>query len=79
MRLVPVGADADFDDQRHAPAEERVPEQPCEAEVHRGFDREAFWAQLTQAGFRDIHLETVCEVEKENRRYPVFLALARRD
>ena len=50
-----------------------------EAEVHRGFDREAFWAQLTQAGFRDIHLETVCEVEKENRRYPVFLALARRD
>jgi 2-polyprenyl-3-methyl-5-hydroxy-6-metoxy-1,4-benzoquinol methylase len=50
-----------------------------EAEVHRGFDREAFRAQLTQAGFRDIHLETVCEVEKDRRRYPVFLAVARRD
>ena len=49
-----------------------------EAEVHRGFDREAFRAQLTQAGFHDIRLETVCEVEKDSRRYPVFLAVARR-
>jgi len=48
------------------------------AEVHRGFDREALQAQLSQAGFCDIHLETVCEVEKDSRRYPVFLALARR-
>ncbi|NTW85715.1 MAG: class I SAM-dependent methyltransferase [Holophagaceae bacterium] len=50
-----------------------------EAEVHRGFDREAFRAQLTRAGFHNIHLETVCEVDKDSRRYPVFLAVARRD
>jgi 2-polyprenyl-3-methyl-5-hydroxy-6-metoxy-1,4-benzoquinol methylase len=50
-----------------------------EAEVHRGFDRGAFEAQLTQAGFLDIRIQTVCEVEKDNRHYPVFLALARRD
>jgi ubiquinone/menaquinone biosynthesis C-methylase UbiE len=50
-----------------------------EADVHRGFDREALRAQLTQAGFHDIHLETVCEVEKNSRLYPVFLAVARRD
>ena len=50
-----------------------------EADVHRGFDREALRAQLTQAGFHDIHLETVCEVEKDSRLYPVFLAVARRD
>ena len=50
-----------------------------EADVHRGFHREALRAQLTQAGFHDIHLETVCEVEKDSRLYPVFLAVARRD
>ncbi len=50
-----------------------------EANVHRGFDREALRLQLTQAGFNAIQIETVCEVTRDGRHYPVFLALAGRD
>lgn len=51
-------------------------------DVHPGFERGAFHARLAEAGFRDIQITTVFEVLKEHpggaRRYPAFLALARR-
>jgi len=49
---------------------------------HNGFRRATMASWLTEAGFRDVHLETVFEIEKqaraEIRRYPVFLATATR-
>jgi len=49
-----------------------------EADVHRGFDRGAVAASLARAGFGPAALSTVFTVEKGGRRYPVFLAVARR-
>lgn len=49
-----------------------------EADVHRGFDRDAVAAALGRAGFGPADLSTVFTVEKGGRRYPVFLAVARR-
>lgn len=52
------------------------------AEVHPGFDREAFRARLAEAGFADIRITTAFEVVRDHpggaRSYPAFLALARR-
>lgn len=45
---------------------------------HHGFDRTALGALLGEVGFRDIRFITACEVEKENRRYPIFLVTAAR-
>jgi 2-polyprenyl-3-methyl-5-hydroxy-6-metoxy-1,4-benzoquinol methylase len=51
-------------------------------EGHHGFRRDLMASWLTEAGFQDLHLRTVFEIEKQgragNRRYPVFLAIARR-
>ena len=49
-----------------------------EADVHRGFERGAVAAALGRAGFAPATLSTVFTVEKGGRRYPVFLAVARR-
>ena len=46
---------------------------------HHGFPREEIAAWLRDAGFRDVELQTVFEVEKGGRTYPVFLATGRRD
>lgn len=48
------------------------------AHVHTGFDRAAVAAELARAGFGAPAFQTVFEVEKGGRRYPVFLAVARR-
>jgi hypothetical protein len=49
---------------------------------HHGFCRELVASWLTKAGFRDVDLQTAFDIEKEGRaglrRYPVFLATARR-
>jgi ubiquinone/menaquinone biosynthesis C-methylase UbiE len=49
---------------------------------HNGFDRADLRARLERRGFRDVSFETVFEVEKATasgpRRFPVFLATARR-
>jgi len=51
-------------------------------EGHHGFPRDLMACWLTEAGFRDVHLETVFEIEKQgaagSRRYPLFLATALR-
>jgi 2-polyprenyl-3-methyl-5-hydroxy-6-metoxy-1,4-benzoquinol methylase len=43
---------------------------------HSGFTREAFEQILEAHGFRDIQFHTATTVDKEGRRYPVFLAIA---
>jgi 2-polyprenyl-3-methyl-5-hydroxy-6-metoxy-1,4-benzoquinol methylase len=49
---------------------------------HPGFRRDALAARLAAAGFGDVRLETAFEIEKAGaagaRRYPAFLAVARR-
>jgi 2-polyprenyl-3-methyl-5-hydroxy-6-metoxy-1,4-benzoquinol methylase len=49
---------------------------------HHGFDRGRLEEALGRAGFADVHFETAFEIEKpvqgELRRFPAFLALARR-
>lgn len=45
-------------------------------EVHHGFDREALRAGLERAGFRDIRFDTPYVIERDGKRYPVFLVVA---
>lgn len=33
---------------------------------------------MRAAGFTDVVIETACEIDKEGRRYPIFLATATR-
>ena len=49
-------------------------------DVHHGFDRADLARRLERAGFRDVRFTTPCEIVKgvDARRYPVFLAVARR-
>jgi len=43
---------------------------------HSGFAREKFSALLEKNGFKDINLVTAHSVVKEDKKYPIFLALA---
>jgi 2-polyprenyl-3-methyl-5-hydroxy-6-metoxy-1,4-benzoquinol methylase len=43
---------------------------------HAGFDRDAFMDKLEAHGFKDIRFVTAHTVNKEERSYPIFLALA---
>lgn len=45
---------------------------------HLGFDRKALRAQAEAAGFADVQISTAGEMEREGRRYPLFLLVARR-
>lgn len=71
--VVPGGriALADLDTEKgdfHPPNTEGV--------YHAGFDRGALGALATEAGFSDVAFVTACEVDKEERRYPIFLLTA---
>ena len=48
---------------------------------HSGFARNTMAKWLSEAGFRDVELSTVTEIEKQTaagkRRFPLFLAIAR--
>lgn len=52
---------------------------PPEAQgvYHAGFDRGHLEGLLQEAGFRDIQFTTACEVDREHKRYPIFLVTAR--
>jgi SAM-dependent methyltransferase len=64
-------ADLDAEDGTfHAP--------PAEGVFHHGFARDALERLLREVGFADVRFVTACEVEKEHRRYPVFLVTATR-
>jgi len=45
---------------------------------HAGFAREPFADALRAAGFSDVTIETACAIEKDGKRYPIFLATASR-
>jgi len=47
-----------------------------EGVYHDGFDRESFSNKLAANGFKDIRFVTAHTVNKEDRHYPVFLAIA---
>jgi len=47
-------------------------------DVHHGFDRASFAAELLQAGFASVQLQDVFEMQRNDRTYPVFLAIAQR-
>jgi len=49
-----------------------------EGVFHAGFDRDALAKQMVEVGFSDVAFTTACEVDREGRRYPVFLATATR-
>lgn len=73
--LVPGGrlalADLDHEDGTFHPA-------GTEGVHHEGFDRAELGAIANAAGFVDVHFETACEVDRDERRYPVFLLTATR-
>jgi len=47
-----------------------------EGVYHSGFDRQAFMEKLEAHGFKDIRFVTAHTVSKEEKNYPIFLALA---
>jgi 2-polyprenyl-3-methyl-5-hydroxy-6-metoxy-1,4-benzoquinol methylase len=47
-----------------------------EGVYHSGFNRDAFSAILKSHGFKDIHIFDATSVQREQGRYPVFLAVA---
>jgi ubiquinone/menaquinone biosynthesis C-methylase UbiE len=53
-----------------------------EVDVHHGFERSDLSRRAAQAGFADLHFQTVFSIAKEHatgtRDYPVFLMTARR-
>lgn len=64
---------ADLDSENgdfHAPGTEGV--------YHHGFDRGELARLLDAAGFADVAIDTACTVDKEGKRYPIFLATGRR-
>jgi predicted TPR repeat methyltransferase len=71
--LVPGGrvALADLDTEPgtfHPPGTEGV--------FHAGFDRDRLRALLEEAGFVDVAFVTACEVDRDERRYSIFLVTA---
>ena len=49
-----------------------------EGVYHRGFDRHALREKLGAHGFADIEFTTAVEVDRDGKRYPVFLVTATR-
>lgn len=49
-----------------------------EGDYHDGFAREAIAGLAEAAGFADVRFRTACEVDRDGRRYPIFLLTAAR-
>lgn len=62
-------ADLDTEDGSFHPPE-------TEGVFHHGFDRETFARDLQAAGFVAVDVQTACTVDKDGKRYSVFLATA---
>lgn len=41
---------------------------------HKGFDKTEFAIKMKNAGFSNVSVETIFEVEKPEKKYPIFLA-----
>ena len=50
-----------------------------EGVFHHGFDRHDLALWMGHAGLTGITIETACEVDKDGKRYPIFLATATKD
>ncbi|MEJ2398203.1 MAG: methyltransferase domain-containing protein [Gammaproteobacteria bacterium] len=62
-------ADLDKEDGTFHPAD-------AEGVFHHGFARDALQAIIADNGFSDIRFETAHTVDKEGKRYPIFLVVA---
>jgi len=62
-------ADLDKEDGSFHPAD-------IEGVYHDGFDQGELKARFEQAGFKDVHFQTVITVYKEDKPYPVFFMAA---
>lgn len=62
-------ADLDKEDGTFHPAD-------AEGVFHHGFEREDLQAIIADNGFVDIRFETAHTVDKEGKRYPIFLVMA---
>ncbi len=49
-----------------------------EGVYHTGFDRDALTALVAGVGFADVRIDTACTVDRDAKRYPIFLLTARR-
>jgi len=49
-----------------------------EGVYHDGFDRDALGALATEAGFTGAAFQTACTVDRDGKRYPIFLLTATR-
>lgn len=47
-----------------------------EGVFHHGFDRDELAAIIAEAGFVEASFRTACEVDRESKRYPIFLVTA---
>lgn len=64
-------ADLDVEDGSFHPA-------GTEGVFHHGFDRASLGRIMRDAGFDDVRFCTACEVDRESKRYPIFLLTAQR-
>jgi predicted TPR repeat methyltransferase len=64
-------ADLDSEDGSFHPSD-------TEGVYHFGFDRDVLRGKLEAHGFRDIDFTTAVEVDRDGKRYPVFLVTATR-
>lgn len=62
-------ADLDKEDGTFHPAD-------AEGVYHHGFDREELQAIIAENGFVDTHFETAHTVDRDAKRYPIFLVMA---
>ncbi len=46
---------------------------------HHGFDREDLSRLMHETGFTEVEIETACDVYRDGRHYPVFLAIGTRE
>ena len=64
-------ADLDAEDGTFHPAD-------VEGVFHHGFDRAELGAKLEQSGLGEVEFTTAAEVDKEGKRYPIFLVTAKK-
>ena len=64
-------ADLDKEDGTFHPAD-------TEGVFHHGFERETLQTILEDKGFVDVQFHTAHTVDKEDKRYPIFLVIARK-
>lgn len=52
--------------------------EPDDSIKHLGFDKQQFKAKLEKNGFSEVEVETIFSLERENKKFPIFLATAKK-